>query len=244
MASKDEKRAKRAAKKQQRGETFSNLKQAFVLTRKVDRKLVPWMLGAGILAAAVVFGLVMLFASWIIAIPFALFAGVITALLVFSRRAQKSMFAQAEGQPGAAGWMLSQRLKGDWRITQAVAGNAQLDAVHRLLGRPGIVLVGEGSPARVRGLIAGEKRNLSRIAGDTPIYDFVVGNGTDEVPLGALNRKLLKLPTNLSKAEVGALETRLSALGGGGRMPLPQGPMPTGAKMRNVQRAARRSSKG
>jgi hypothetical protein len=242
MASKEEKKAKRAEKSAERRQTWSNLKQAFTLTRKADSKLVPFMAGAFVLAAAVVYIAVwLIFSSPYFGIPIALGAGVLSALLIFSRRAQKSMFSQAEGQPGAAGWMLSQRLRGDWRLNQAVAGNAQLDVVHRLVGRPGIVLVGEGSPSRVRGLIAGEKRNLSRIAGDTPIYDFVVGTGEDEIPLAKLNRKLLTLPSNLSKAEVSALETRLAALGGSGRMPLPQGPVPNGAKMRNMQRAARRA---
>jgi hypothetical protein len=49
----------------------------------------------------------------------------------------------------------------------------------------------------------------------------------------------MKLPRNLSKEQVAALDKRLSALGGT-RTPIPQGPMPTGVKMRSVQRAARR----
>ena len=57
--------------------------------------------------------------------------------------------------------------------------------------------------------------------------------------LGKLQRHLLKLPPNLSKEQVSALDKRLKALGAA-RTPLPQGPMPPGAKMRNVQRAARR----
>jgi hypothetical protein len=152
------------------------------------------------------------------------------------------MYSQAEGQPGAAGWMLQQQLKGDWRITQAVAGTAQFDAVHRLVGRPGVVLVGEGAQHRVRGLLAQEKKKTARITGDTPIYDVVVGTGEGEVRLGKLSRYLLKLPANLSREQVSALDKRLAALGGGGRMPLPQGPLPQGAKMRNVQRTVRRRS--
>jgi hypothetical protein len=148
-------------------------------------------------------------------------------------------FQQADGTPGAAAWVLQNQLRGDWRREDAVAANTQFDAVHRLIGRPGIVLVGEGSPQRVRGLIAQEKRRISRIAGDTPIYDIVVGNGDDEVPLAKLNLKLNRLPRNLSKAEVSSIDKRLQALGGR-RPPMPQGPMPAGAKMRNVQRAARR----
>ena len=177
--------------------------------------------------------------SPLLPIPFAILAAVLAAMLVFSRRAQHSMFSQAEGQPGAAGWLLQQNLRGDWRLTQAVAGTTQLDAVHRLVGRPGVVLVGEGAPHRVRGLIAQEKKKIARVAGDTPIYDVMVGTEEGEVRLGKLNRYLLKLPANLTKDEVATLEKRLGALTVS-RAPLPQGPMPQGAKMRNVQRTVRR----
>ena len=148
------------------------------------------------------------------------------AMFVFSRRAQTSMFAQAEGTPGAAAWVLQNNLRGDWRTTPAIAGTSQLDAVHRLVGRPGVVLVGEGAPHRVRGLIAQEKKKIARLAGDTPIYDVIVGTGEGEVPLRKLNNHLFKLPRNLSKDQVGVLDKRLQALGGG-KPPLPQGPMPT-----------------
>jgi hypothetical protein len=137
--------------------------------------------------------------------------------------------------------MLQQQLKGDWRLTQAVAGTTQLDVVHRLVGRPGIVLVGEGAPHRVRGLLAQEKKRIARVAGDTPIYDVMVGTEAGDVRLAKLNRHLVKLPRNLSKEQVGSLEKRLAALGGT-RQQMPQGPLPQGAKMRNVQRTVRRRS--
>ena len=107
---------------------------------------------------------------------------------------RRSMFTQAEGQAGAAGWMLQQQLRGDWRLTQAVAGTTQLDAVHRLVGRPGVVLVGEGAPHRLRGLLAQEKKRTARVVGDTPIYDITVGTGEGDIRLSKLNRYLLKLP--------------------------------------------------
>jgi hypothetical protein len=159
-------------------------------------------------------------------------------MLIFSRRAQKSAYTQAEGQPGAAAYVLGQ-LRGDWRKTDGVAGTTQLDVVHRVLGRPGVVLIGEGAPHRVKALLAQEKKKVARLAGDAPIYDVIVGRGEDEVPLGKLNAHVMKLPRNLSKEQVAALDKRLSALGGT-RTPIPQGPMPTGVKMRSVQRAARR----
>jgi hypothetical protein len=237
-----EKKATRAAKKQSRRETWRSMGQAFTLTRKQDPKFLPYTILFGVLAAAVVYLLVLWLAdSALYGIPFAVFAFLIVAMLVFSRRAQAAMYGQAEGQPGAAGWLLQQQLKGDWRLTQGIAGTTQLDVVHRLVGRPGIVLVAEGAQHRVRGLIAQEKKKISRVAGDTPIYDLTVGTGEGDVRLGKLNRYLLKLPNNLSKQEVAALDKRLGALGGP-RPPVPQGPMPQGAKMRNVQRAVRRRS--
>ena len=238
-----EKKAARKGKKQSRRDTWRNLVQAFKLTRETDDRLVPYMGGFGIVAAAVVFVVAWaLSGSLYVPIPIGVLAGLVVAMFVFSRRAQHAMYSQAEGQPGAAGWMLQQQLKGDWRITQAVAGTAQFDAVHRLVGRPGVVLVGEGAQHRVRGLLAQEKKKTARITGDTPIYDIVVGTGDGEIRLGKLSRYLVKLPANLSREQVNALDKRLAALGGGGRMPLPQGPMPQGAKMRNVQRTVRRRS--
>lgn len=240
--SRAERKDARRAKRESRRETWRNLRQAFTLTRQNDPRFIPYLAGftAAVTAAAY---LIAFFAtgSALFPIPIAVMAAIVTAMLVFSRRAQRSMFAQAEGQPGAAGWMLQQQLRGDWRLTQAVAGTAQLDAVHRLVGRPGVVLVGEGAPHRVRGLIAQEKKKIARATGDTPIYDVIVGTGEGDLRLSKLNRYLLKLPRNLTKEQVSALDKRLAALGGV-RNPLPQGPLPQGAKLRNVQRTVRRRS--
>ncbi len=241
--SRADKKALRAGKREKRRESFRNIKQAFTLTRQADPRFVPVMIMWAALAAAAVFIVAFLITGSILyPIPLAVIFGVLVAMFVFSRRAQRSMFAQAEGQAGAAGWMLKQQLRGDWRLTEAVAGTTQLDAVHRLVGRPGVVLVGEGAPHRVRGLIAQEKKRTARVVGDTPIYDITIGTGEGDVRLGKLNRYLLKLPANLSKDQVGALEKRLAALGGSRALGLPKGPMPQGAKMRNVQRTVRRRS--
>jgi Domain of unknown function (DUF4191) len=236
-----EKKAVRGAKREKRRESFRNIKQAFALTRQADPRFVPVMVMAGVVAAAVVFVVAYLITGSVwLPIPLALLVGLMVAMFVFSRRAQRSMFAQAEGQAGAAGWMLKQQLRGDWRLTEVVAGTTQLDAVHRLVGRPGVVLVGEGAPHRVRGLIAQEKKRTARVVGDTPIYDITIGTGEGDIRLAKLNRYLLKLPANLSKDQVATLEKRLAALGGSRAAALPKGPMPQGAKMRNVQRSVRR----
>ncbi|SDJ12820.1 protein of unknown function [Frankineae bacterium MT45] len=238
----EEKKAARKIKRASRRETFRQLRETFTITRKADSKLIPLLVIAFVVTTAVLYlVLFLIFSStWLPIIPALLF-GVLAAFVLFGRRAQASLYAQADGQPGAAGWLLQNQLKGDWRVSPAVVGNAQLDAVHRLVGRPGVVLVGEGSPARVRGLIAQEKKKLSRLTGETPIYDIVVGSGSGEVSLAKLSTHLRKLPPNLTKDQVSALDRRLQAMSST-RAPLPQGPMPAGAKMRNVQRAARRKS--
>jgi F0F1-type ATP synthase assembly protein I len=235
----DEKKAARTARRQGRRETFRSMSQAFTMTRQNDSRLVPYLVLAFVVGAAVGFLVPYLLASnvWISVVP-ALVVGLAAAMFVFSRRAQSSAYSQAEGQPGAAAYVLGQ-LRGDWRKTDAVAGTTQMDAVHRVLGRPGVVLIGEGAPHRVKPLLAQEKKRVARLAGDAPIYDIVVGRGEDEVSLGKLNTYIMKLPRNLSKEQVIALERRLTALSAQ-RTPIPQGPVPAGVKMRSVQRAARR----
>ena len=81
-----------------------------------------------------------------------LMLGVLAATIVFGKRAEKAAFSQVDGQPGAAAAALNMLRKG-WTVTPAVAVTRNQDIVHRAVGRPGVVLVGEGSPSRVPALI-------------------------------------------------------------------------------------------
>ena len=159
--------------------------------------------------------------------------GVVAALLtgtsIFGRRATSSMYSQVEGQPGAAASVL-QTLRGDWRVTPAVAMTRNMDFVHRAVGRPGIVLVGEGSPAQLRQLIVDQKKKIGRVAPDTPIHDFIVGDEAGQVPLRKLQREVMKLPRVIKGGEIGAVEQRMRAIGGTA-MPLPKGPMPKAGRI-------------
>jgi hypothetical protein len=214
------------------------LKQAYSMTHKNDPKL-PWVMLIWFVAVAAVIELVgILLSSPFAFLPLALIGGGLAALVVFGKRVQGSAYRQVEGQPGAAAWVL-EGMRGDWRVTSGVAGTAQLDAVHRVLGRPGIILVAEGVPSRVRGLLAAEKKKVARVVGDTPIYDIVVGDEEGQVPLRKLSAHVMKLPRNLTAAEVNALGRRMSALGGA-RMPVPGGPLPGGRQMSVSQRQVRR----
>jgi Domain of unknown function (DUF4191) len=214
------------------------IKQAYTLTAKNDPKL-PWlMLISFVVVAGVVELLGILFNSPFLFLPLAIITGILAAMIIFGRRAQGSAYRQVEGQPGAAAWVL-EGMRGDWRVTSGVAGTQQLDAVHRVLGRPGIILVAEGVPGRIRGLLAQEKKKVARVVGETPIYDIVVGDDEGQVPLRKLSAHVMKLPRNLTAAEVNALGRRMSALGGA-RMPVPGGPLPGGRSMSVSQRQVRR----
>lgn len=106
---------------------------------------------------------------------------------------------------------------------------------------PGVIFVGEGSAARVKPLLAQEKKRTARLVGDVPIYDIIVGNGDGEVPLAKLERHLTRLPANITVKQMDTVESRLAALGSrAGAGVMPKGPLPTTAKMRSVQRTVRR----
>ncbi|GAA1229544.1 DUF4191 domain-containing protein [Prauserella halophila] len=233
-AAKQTKKDKKAASKARRGQIF----QAFHMQRKEDKALIPWMLGTFLVIA----GLVFLLGMWIgiewLLLPLGILLGVLGAIILFGRRVQRNVFRKAEGQPGSGAWALD-NLRGKWRVTQSVAATTQLDAVHRVLGGPGVVLVGEGAPHRVKNLLSQEKKRIARLVGETPIYEVIIGDDEGQVPLRKLQSHLMKLPRNLKGPQVDALETKLSALGNRGAA-MPKGPMPQGAKMRNVQRTVRR----
>jgi hypothetical protein len=216
--------------------------QAFNIQRQEDKRLLPYMIGAFVLIVGISVGV----GVWaggltmLTLIPLGVLLGGLVTFIIFGRRAQKSVYRKAEGQTGAAAWVLD-NLRGKWRVTPGVAATGHFDAVHRVVGRPGVILVGEGSAARVKPLLAQEKKRTARLVGDVPIYDVVVGNGEDEVPLGKLERHLTKLPANINVKQMDSLESRLAALGTrAGAAAMPKGPLPNAGKMRGMQRTVRR----
>jgi hypothetical protein len=233
-AAKQAKKAKRAASKARRGQIF----EAFKMQRKEDKALIPWMAGAIVVIAGVVFGIGFIFDIQWALLPFGIVLGLLAAMIIFGRRVQKTVYSKADGQPGAAAWAL-ENLRGKWKVTPTVAATTQLDAVHRVLGGPGVILVAEGAPHRVKTLLAQEKKRVARLIGETPIYDVIIGHEEGQISLKKLQGYLMKLPRNLKPAQVDALEAKLAALGSRGAA-MPKGPMPAGAKMRNVQRTIRR----
>lgn len=218
---------KRARTGPTRREKWGQVKLAFSMTRKADSKMLPLLIGAFVITLAV-------FVLVGVLVDHPIYAGVLGVLFalvvsaaVFGRRVQRTAYSQVEGQMGAAAAVL-QNMRGNWRVTPAVQFNKEQDMVHRVVGRPGVVLVGEGNPNRLRGLVVNEKRVLARIVGDTPIYDVTVGDGEGQVSLRELEKHFAKLPRNIKPAMVNQLDGRLKAMrAASGAMPIPKGPMPT-----------------
>ncbi|HSS67540.1 MAG TPA: DUF4191 domain-containing protein [Nocardioidaceae bacterium] len=223
--------------------TFRRLIEAYRITKRTDKHIglicLAWALAAGLAVGAV---------FWFLIHPL---AGLVTAvatmplafLIVFGRRAERSAYAQLEGQPGAAAAALGV-LKRGWNVQNAVAVTKNQDLVHRVVGRPGIVLVGEGNETRVRHLLGVEKKKHARVVGEIPIYDIVVGDSGDEgvVPIRKLSKHVSKLPRNIKPAEVTDVLQRLKALDAARpQLPMPKGPMPTNLRQ---ARAAMRGGRG
>src|SRR6202012_5233263 len=118
-------------------------------------------------------------------IPLGVLGGILVSVFLFGRFAQAAQYSTIEGQPGAAAAVL-QSMRGNWTGTPAIAANRNMDVVHRAVGGPGVVLVGEGSPNRLPSLLAAGKKRVTRGAVDVPVFDFQVGDGEGQGPLSRL----------------------------------------------------------
>lgn len=218
------------------------LAQAYRVTKQSDKRIGLILLGVFILTLAVVGGLGWLLVHWLAGLVIGLPSALLATIFIFGRRAEKAAYAQYDGQPGAAAAGLGM-LKRGWDVKPAVAFNKSQDVVHRVVGRPGIVLIGEGNPNRVRNLLTAEKRKHARVAGEVPVYDLVAGDGEGEVPVRKLSRHVMKLPRNLRPAEVTDVVQRLRALDAmRPQVPAPKGPMPNTPRQARAQ--SRQATKG
>lgn len=218
----------------------AQIRAAYQMTKQGDPRI-------GLILAGIFFGTLILFVliGLLVGHPWFLgFLGLLLAIalttVVFGRRAERSAYSSVEGQPGAAAAVL-QTLRRGWTVTPAVAINRQQDLVHRAVGRPGIVLVGEGgSNSRVTQLIASERKRMARVVPDVPVHEVIAGNGDGQVPLRRLTRHVMKLKGGpLAKADVEDINKRLRALGTPAQQMMPRGPLPKGARMPKMPRGAR-----
>jgi hypothetical protein len=197
------------------------------LVNQQNKRALPITFGAAACVIVVFVLIGLLVGPLALFLPVGVLFGVMTAMILFGRFAQRAQYSAIDGQLGAAAAVL-QNMRGDWTVTPAVTGNRTMDVVHRAVGRPGVVLVGEGVPSRVAGLLAAERKKTERVAHGVPIHEFQAGNGEGQVPVSKLQRKITTLPRTLRPAAVSDLNYRLKALQPA--MQMPKGPMPKGAR--------------
>ncbi|GAA3089479.1 hypothetical protein JOF29_007926 [Kribbella aluminosa] len=214
-------------------EKTSRLKQilqAYQMTRKSDPKVGLVLAGIflGIVALAVLGGF--LVGPLLVWIPLGVAVGFLATTIIFGRKVEKAAYSQIEGQAGAAASAL-QTLRRGWNVTPAVAVTKNSDIVHRVVGRPGIVLVGEGQASRVKNLLAAEAKKHSRVAGGAPVTQIVAGQGEGEIDIRKLTKHVMKLPAVMQPSEITDLLQRLKALDAvRPQVPMPKGPVPTSLK--------------
>ncbi|GGM82594.1 hypothetical protein GCM10009721_03910 [Terrabacter tumescens] len=216
---------------------LSQIRDVYRVSKQAD-PVIGWFM---LLSFLVVFG-VLLVVGFIVKLPwifgiFGVLFGILAATIVMSRRAERAAYSQIEGQAGAAGAALTSIRRGWYTDREPVAADVARPGdinsaamVYRALGRPGVVLVGEGPTARVQKLLATEKKRVERVAPGVPVTTMRVGSGENEVPLPKLASKVQRLKPQITKDEMALVNKRLKALGGL-RAPLPPGVDPMRARM-------------
>jgi hypothetical protein len=236
--------AKKAPKDPAKQGRIKQIRETYRMTRKVDPKvgliLLGWFLLVGLAAFAIT--LLVFRGSIVFPIIFGILFGLLAAMVIFGRRAQHAALSQIDGQPGAAAAALGMLRRG-WKTDPAIAFTRQQDVVHRVVGPPGIVLIGEGNPNRLRQLMSSERRKHERAASETRIHEVLVGDGPDQVTIYKLVKHVTKLGKDLKPAEMTDVLARLKALDANrSNIPLPKGPMPTSA--RQAMKGARQNLRG
>ena len=203
--------------------------QVFKMTRRYDPAITWYLLlvfiaplAAGIVAAVLLSpGNVIAMILYIVA---GLLGGLLLALIVLGRRAEKAAYSQIEGKPGAVSAVLKSSLRRTWTASEFpvnVSPRTQ-DAVYRAVGRGGVALIGEGPRSRTQPMLDKERATVARILPNVPIHMMYVGPDPDSVPLHRITRELAKYKRTLTKAEVVAVSNRLSSLSRN-QLPIPKG---------------------
>jgi len=194
--------------------------QVLQMTRRSDPAIVWYLILAFIVpvAASVVLS-VWLSGDNIIGIVLyvvaGLLGGLLLALVVLGRRAERAAYSQIAGQPGAVGAVLKNGLRRSWiGSEEPIAFSPKTkDAVYRAVGKPGVVLIGEGPRSRTQPMLDKERANVARLLPNVPVYQLHVGPDLDSVPLYKVPAALRKYKNKLTKAEIQQVDKRLTSVG-------------------------------
>ncbi|HEY1487819.1 MAG TPA: DUF4191 family protein [Micromonosporaceae bacterium] len=208
---------------------FKQIGTVVSFTAKGDKKFVPYAVGAAA-APLVVLVLALLLGHWslvstILWVVTMLFAALAGFLAVLNVRSNNAWLKMAEETPGSSAQVIENIPRGDFRVSPAVSATTAGEMVHLVIGRKGVILVGEGpNPAKVRQMIGQEKRRLAKVIGSAQMSDIIIGHGEGEVPMKKLQRTLRTMPNVISPKDVNALDVRLKALTA--RPQMPKGAIP------------------
>jgi hypothetical protein len=204
------------------------VKDAYRLVKKDSPLAIVWCLVIFVLVLT--FGIIIgnnlghpIYAGFI-TLPIAFLA----AFFLFTRYANSAAFASIQGQLGAGASVLMS-IKRGFVTTPAVNVNRDQDMVHRVSGKAGIILVGEGGFG-VKSLMQDEKRKMERFLSGVPVTEVMVGENSGQVSIRKLHKHLKKLPKKLNTAQLREVRARLRSVGGL-NLPMPKGPMPTNIRM-------------
>jgi len=213
---------------------IKQLWQVLNLTRKTDKLLVPILiltflapLGAGITVALLLSGGSVL--TLILYIVTGLLLSVLVTLIILGQRAEKAAYKEISGKPGAVGAVLRSALRRTWQASEfPVAVNPRTqEAVYRAVGKPGVVLIAEGSQTKIKKMLEDERRSVLRAIPEIPVHFIHVGTDANSTHLYKLNKQLRSFKNTLRKAEVLAVSHRLTSLSKGNSMPIPKGMDPS-----------------
>lgn len=223
---KKEEQAKTGAAKKQ--SQLAVVKDAYRLVKKDSPLAVFWCLLVFVLILT--FGVIIgynldhpIYAGFL-SLPLAFLA----AFFLFTRYANTAAFSSIEGQIGAGASVLMSIRRG-FLTTPAVNVNRNQDMVHRVSGKAGIILVGEGGFG-VKSLMQDERRKMERFLSGVPVTEVIVGDGEGQVSIRKLQKHLKKLPKKLSTVQLREVRARVKSVGGL-NLPMPKGPMPTNIRM-------------
>jgi len=209
--------------------------QVVQMTVKYDKTSLWLFIGAFVLPIVVAV-LVCVFVAtnpimWVMFVVLGAMLGLLAFMYTLNWRAERVALGQIEGRPGAAGQALVSMLRGAWQTSEMpVAFNAKTqEALYRTIGKPGIVLVSEGSRAAGERLFRDEQRKVARIVPGVAVTHVHVGKENGDVEIFKLRSALRKLPNKLTKPEIQAVANRLQSMNHN-PLPIPKGIDPT--KMR------------
>ena len=204
---------------------YVQIKETYKFASKEISFLAFRLLGVFAVVFGILFGIGVAIDQTIFLGIFAFGTALLATTFFFGKIAEKAAYSSIAGQVGAAASVLN-ALRGSWQVTPAVGVDKNQNMVHRVVGRPGIILVGEGSRPGL--LLAEQRKAHARYAQGVPIHEIIVDDV--DVTISNLQKKVKKLGKSLRPAEVTQVRNRLKALPQTA-LPIPKGPLPLGKKV-------------